>query len=934
MTERAAAGAARTSTRASIVSDDHSIANLLLRAAERFPERGMLLSGQSLNAQFVAYPELLRQAQQILGGLHVCGRARGTVVALLLESPADFIPAFWACVLGGYIPCPLAPIRNDAARWTKHLSHVGAVLDHPLFIGTNDLLEYLPGSVTSAPFEELRDCAPQQRVHPAEASDTAVLMLTSGSTGNSKAVELTHANLLASMTARAQRQQLTDKDIAFNWIAFDHVAALLESHMIALHVGATQLHARPDAVLTDPLSFLRLIHRHRVSLAFAPNFLLAQINTAIAAAGPLVDGADPIDLSCLRRIVTGGEANVVATGRRFLELLAPHGLAHCALWPAFGMTETCAACVYSHDFPERDAGREFAAVGLPLSGLEIRIVDDDGHACPAGTAGELQVRGPMVFHRYRRNEEATRAAFTTDGWFRTGDVGRLDTGWLSLVARNKDSIIVNGVNYFGHELERKLEQLDGVQQSFVAAFPTRPSNADTEQLVVMFAADIPPSEEEALYRLVIAIRNTTIMLWGFRPAAILPLPKDAFPKTSLGKIQRSLLRKRLEAGDFADVLDYTSQLASRFAGAHTVPDGPVEHAVAQIFAEILAVKVDTLSTTASFFDLGGTSMDIMRLTRALERSCGFQGGLPIILQNPSIRQLASRIAARGRPDAQAYEPIVCLQSTGRKAPLFCVHPGNGEIFSLVNVAKYFLNDRPFYALRAPGFNEGEKYFETFAELLSTYVDAILKRQAHGPYAIAGYSFGCVIAFEIAKELEARGLEVAFLGSIDGLPRPEASPMDINMAAGLAWVTDLIPTEVFNQLNKELGPNMPTREVGAYVLKFASPQRLAELNLDLEKFTTWARVAHGMERVLYLHQNSGRVRSMTIFRGEGYLPRFLPHWSSTETWRKVLTGWDAFVERTRYIDVPGHHFIVMGPQNVAGFQAVLRAEIDRSFQESA
>ena len=902
-----------------------NVTDLLLNAAAQHNSSGLLFPNSETDPEpvFCSYPDLLHQARCIFSGLRARIPSEAKVV-ILLARPADFIPTFWACMLGGYVPCPLAQIQGDPERWSKHLSHVDSLLERPLFISSASQLSDLPSTVATAELKELRKSAPSDAIHRANSADTALLMLTSGSTGNSKAVELNHTNLLASMAGRAARQQLSGTDTTFNWIAFDHVAALLESHLIATYVGAKQVHVEPRTVLVDPLKFLQLIDRHRISIAFAPNFLLGQINAALA------DRSHPrrlsIDLCCLRRIVTGGEANVVETGRQFLDQLAPYGLRRNALWPAFGMTETCAASVYSDQFPNIDANHEFAAVGVPIDGVEIRIASEAGGALPENATGELQLRGPIIFRRYYNNEEATRAAFTEDGWFRTGDLGRLEDGRLNLVARSKDSIIVSGVNYFSHELETQLEQLSGVDRSFVAAFPTRPKGADTEQLVVTFATTLPQNDEEGLYRLLVAVRNTTIMLWGFRPAVIIPLPKHAFPKTSLGKIQRSLMRKRFEAGDFAAQSGEIARITKHQAGAHVQLEGPLESAVGRVFAKILRMDLAGLSSTANFFDLGGTSLDILKFTQALERDLGFKGGLPFILANPSVRKLASHISTAGKGSQPKYDPIIPLQMTGKKTPLFCVHPGNGEIFSLVNVAKYFLNDRPFYALRARGFNESEECFKSLKEMLSTYADAIVQRQPQGPYAIAGYSMGCPIAFEVAKELEKRGEKVGFLGCIDGRPRYDIRPLGFNMAAGLALVIDVITFEQFSALNRELRPDMPTDEVCGYVFKLGSARRLAELNLDLEKFSVWSRVAHAMESMLYANESTGKVNTMTVFCGEGYSPRYLPEWSSTMKWRTELKRWDQFVLRPRYIEVPGDHHTLMGPKHVAGFQAVLRAEI--------
>lgn len=923
------------STRKLLEQANTGIAALLLQAANQHGASGILLasSERTEDAELISYPALLQEAQCILGGLRSRTGVPGAKIALLVERPKDFIPAFWACVLGGYVPCPLAPIRSDPERWVRQVAHVNTLLETPLFVSTGALLSDLPDTVLTASLDDLRTGRPDTRVHQPALSDCAILMLTSGSTGNSKAVELTHDNLLASMAGRAERQRLSHADVTFNWIAFDHVAALLESHMIALYVGATQLHAEPATILAHPLQFLRLIHRHRVTLAFAPNFLLGQINFAVQAAS--IDGSNggalALDLSCLRRIVTGGEANVVETGRRFLDLLGPYGLHRGALWPAFGMTETCAASVYSHEFPVCDEQHEFAAVGMPIRGMELRIVDEQEQPVPAGDAGELQVHGAVIFNRYHNNEEATCAAFTADGWFRTGDVGRIENGRLRLIARNKDSIIVSGVNYYSQELETRLEQLEGIEQSFVAAFPIRPEGADTEQLVVTFATSFDAEDEESIHQLVVAIRNTTIMLWGFRPALILPLPKDAFPKTSLGKIQRSLMRKRLEAGELDAHIRQVAELTIRQVGPHAEPDNPQESAVAKIFADILHTDVLSVSATASFFDLGGTSIDILRLARALQH-LGVSGAVAAVLQNPTVRQLARRISSGSSQPRLDYDPVVPLQATGRKTPLFCVHPGNGEIFILTNLAKYFLNDRPFYALRPCGFSEGEQRFETVEQMVHTYVDAIIKRQPDGPYAIAGYSLGCQIAFELAKDLEARGREVTFLGIIDYWPCYEVTKLSFNMATGLALVLDLITKSRFQELNQELRPVLPSDDACEQVFRLAAPARLAELDLDLQRFSRWARVAHSMETMLFAHLTSGTAKTMTVFCSEGISPRYTSLEWTRHKWRDQLDHWSDFATQIRYIDVPGHHHVLMSPKHLPKFQSILRSEIDLAFGE--
>lgn len=909
------------------VEQPESVADLLRSAAQIHPSSGIRLAiADDDDAVFLPYPALLQEALCILGGLRSRGHLPGTKIVLLLTEAGDFLPAWWACLLGGYIPCPLTAIRNDQSRWSRHLAHVDRLLDRPLLVTKGSLAESLPLKHI-ADLDALRAGSRANQLHRARADDPAILMLTSGSTGDSKAVTLTHRNLLASMAAKARRQAVTSADVALNWISFDHVAALLEVHLIALYAGATQVHAEPTAILAEPLRLLRLIDRHRVSLTFSPNFLLGQINSALQSQAAGLD--ESLDLSCVRHIVSGGEANVVATGERFLQLLSRFGLPRTALRPAFGMTETCAGSIYSDGFPDRDIDQEFASVGAPVDGLQMRVVEEDGGIVRTGRVGELQLRGSMIFAGYYNDRESTRAAFTADGWFRTGDLGRIDHGRLTLVGRNKDSLVVSGVNYFSQELETALEPLEGMERSFIAAFPTRRKGADTEQLVVTFATRFPLEDETRLHRLSLAVRNTTLALWGFRPELVIPLPKERFPKTSLGKIQRSLLRKRLEAGELAPHIEYISGVTARQLGAHVAPAGPAEAMVAEMYAVVLGMDSMSLGATANFFDLGGTSLDIFKLKRALEQRFALaEIPVAVILQNPTVRELAAYLTGAGRTATAQYNPLVPLQVTGSKTPLFCIHPGTGEVLVFVGLANYFTNDRPVYALRARGFNSGENHFGTFEEMVTTYVRTIRERQPHGPYALAGYSFGAPVAFEIAKALEALGERVAFLGCLDGTPDigDPANPLDFTgSTAVVAFFLGLIDKEQMRTLPGRM------REAGldpcTHIMQLAPPRRFADLNLDLAKFEAWAALAYSLVRIGEAYRPSGQVESATVFYAE-------PLQGTKQEWlEEHLEKWDGFTRRpNRYVEVPGEHNSLLGAKHIAAFQALLRAEIDRALGE--
>lgn len=900
-------------------------------------------TGRALPAgAFLSYAGLLEQALHIQGGLRKLLVPSGAPVLLLLEHACDFLPALWGCILGGYLPCPLLPNCQDRGRWEQQLAQLRTLLEEPLAVCT-PALQAEVCELRTVPIEQLRAGPLGEPCAVASPDQDALLVLTSGSTGHAKAVTLTHRNLAASMTGKNLRQRLTGVDITLNWIACDHVASLLETHLLPLSVGATQLHIDPAPILADPLLFLRIIHGYRVSMTFTPNFLLGKIAEELSEASK-AEELQSWDLSCLRHIISGGEPNPVSTGARFLELLAPAKLAATALWPAFGMSESCAGSIYSDTFPRDEENQEFASVGTPVHELQLRIVDERDLAVSPGESGELQLRGPMIFSRYYRNEPATQAAFTSDGWFRTGDLGCMTAGCLRLRGRSKDTLIVNGASYFLHQIETALARLPDLDPTCLVAFPTRPTGAHTEQLVVAFTPKFALEDESRLEQLLRAIRNTTVLLWGFRPAVLLPLPTSALPKTSLGKNQPRLLRKRLETGVYANVLARLASRAAQALSTATLPASPTEVAIAEIFGQVVDVDPHTIGATVSFLDLGGSSLELVKLQRELQAHfAGVSFPLTTLLSHPTVRELAQHITAESHAQTcmpRLYDPVVPLQVSGTRTPVFCVHAASGEVLVFFGLASYFASERPFYALRARGFATGEPYFGTMEELVATYVVAIRRRQPKGPYALAGYSYGAPVAFELAKVLEAQGEHVAFLASIDGGPTigNMMARLDlIDSAVILAFFLGLVDPTQRETLPDELrarhghAPESVDAKalltaVCAELWQRSPPARRVELGLDLPRLMAWVELSHALVQLGEPYQPTGSVQNLTVFYARP-LSGTKEHWLTHH-----LKRWDTYVRTpVRYIEVDGEHHTLFEAGHLARFQGVLRAELQRALQ---
>ncbi|MFC5220488.1 SDR family NAD(P)-dependent oxidoreductase [Streptomyces coerulescens] len=535
-----------------------------LRRAATSTGGGVLLVGRHGEPRSSGYAELATEAARVLRGLRALGLAPGDRLLLQCPDNHDFLVAFWAALLGGFVPVPLAPApdytQDDAAvdRVVTAFELLGRppVLTDAVTAGHLRALGERRGlheSLRLGILDELRRGEPDLAPHTAEPDDTALLLLTSGSTGTPKMVPLRHRNILARCAATARANGFGSQDVTFNWMPLDHVGGVVMFHVRDVYLMCHQIHAPTQWILEDPLRWLEAVHRHRVTLTWAPNFAFGLVNDRAAEA--LERGWD---LSCLRFIQNAGEAIMPRVARRFLQSLRPLGLPETAMRPSWGMSETSSAVTYSDAFTLATTGDTdpFTDVGRPLPGTTLRIADDAGRTVPEGVVGRLQVKGPTVISGYHANDAENRASFTDEGWFETGDLGVLNDGSLTITGRAKDVLIVNGVNHYCHEIESVAEELPAVENSFTAACAVREPGGSGEALA-LFVHLRPEADLAGTLR---QIRARIVGRTGLNPRHVLPVRRDDIPKTEIGKIQRARLRERFHAGDFDDLVARTDLL--------------------------------------------------------------------------------------------------------------------------------------------------------------------------------------------------------------------------------------------------------------------------------------------------------------------------------------------------------------------------------------
>ena len=325
----------------------------------------------------------------------------------------------------------------------------------------------------------------------------AILIFTSKSTGNTKAVYLTHTQIFASIHGKSSAIPLPPNSALLNWIALNHVASLVKIHLYTIYAGLHQVHKTAARILKDPLTFLYLASTHHVSRTFAPNFFLRMLRDALDSALPI--DLQGIHLSNLLYIASRGEANNVDTCAQVTDhLLRLSGTERNIITPGFNITEIYAGAIFNTQSPDINiiAGRDTASLGLYAPGIEMRIspvVNTSREISERDQSiiekGSLEIRGPIVFERYFNNNEATRQAFAKDGWFKTGDLIIIDSmGHLKFVGKLKDFININSIKYLPHEFKIAIDEeyILSISPSFVVCFTGRPFNIDMEGIYIIY----------------------------------------------------------------------------------------------------------------------------------------------------------------------------------------------------------------------------------------------------------------------------------------------------------------------------------------------------------------------------------------------------------------------------------------------------------------
>jgi myxalamid-type polyketide synthase MxaB len=611
-----------------------------------------------------SYAELLTQAETILFNLRQLGLKPQAKVILQLQQGKDFLAVFWGCILGGFIPVPLAvapSYTTDHGKanilrhaweliWGEEETRRGGdkeklLLQPSLVVTDRNLSSVIDAFATETNLknfqlvtvEDLLQGERDSDYYYSQPEDLALILFTSGSTGKPKGVMLSHGNLLASMFGMATVNKLSQNDITLNWMPLEHVASIVMFHLTQVYLGCQQIHVANELVLQNPLQWLDLINKYRVTVTWSPNFGYGLINDCLTE---IKQGN--WDLSCLRWMGNGAEAVVGKTTRKFLKLLAPLGLKSNAVHPGYGMSETCSGIVHSDSFSLESTTDEdeFIELGSPIPGVFLRIVNEENQIVAEKEIGLLQVKGVTLTAGYYGFPELNQKFFTEDGWFNTGDLAFIHNGKLTITGRQKDVIVINSFNFYNHEIEAVVEELEEVEVSYTAACGVRSQEDNTEKLAIFFH---PVSfEDSILVNCLKKIRQVVVNKININPDYLIPVEKSLIPKTSLGKIQRQQLVKDFQAGKFDGIIEQIKTLIEQqIKSDRVLPRNELEQQLVAIWQEVLALE--TVGIKDNFFELGGNSILLMQVLNKIQNYLNQTLSAVTLFQYPTIEKLAEHL---------------------------------------------------------------------------------------------------------------------------------------------------------------------------------------------------------------------------------------------------------------------------------------------------
>ena len=606
----------------------------------------------------VTTAELWPRASSLLGALQTRGMGPGDELVIFSKSNESFIVAFWAAILGGIVPVPVAVGISDEHR--RKLFRILGQLERGTLFTEGPLLERLLEFAREQNLSEIvallesrtaliSDVEPgaEGELHRAAAEDLAFIQYSSGSTSDPKGVCLTHRNVCTNVRASAENLGWNEHDRSLSWMPLTHDMGLIGYHLTAMGAGMDAAVMDTNVFVRRPLLWMLKAAELGATQLCSPNFGYKHFLKLFER-----KGLPELDLSSVKLILNGAEPISYSLCEEFLAALAPFGLKRSAMFPVYGLaeatvgvsmpklgTEFSRIVVHRHSlrigetFETAAVGDDdavsFVKVGQAIRDVQIRIADDADAPLGEGRVGNIQLLGDSVTEQIYADPEATAKLFTNDGWLRTGDCGVFVDGDLVITGRSKDVIIVNGQNYYPHDIEEIAAKVEGLDLNKVVVGGIRTHQSRTEELLVfaLYKRDL-----DTFRLLADKVRVRIGEQTGLEVDHVIPVRK--IPKTTSGKVQRAALLNAYLDGQYDEVI---GQMAPGVAAEPTDTD-PLVAELELLCREIS--KERTIGPDDNLFEIGVSSLTLTEISLAIDER--YPGKLDIsdVFDYPTLREIA------------------------------------------------------------------------------------------------------------------------------------------------------------------------------------------------------------------------------------------------------------------------------------------------------
>ncbi|MCV0387675.1 MAG: amino acid adenylation domain-containing protein, partial [Nitrobacter sp.] len=722
--------------------------------ARRHPARTALIIGNTV----LSFGALDARANRLAHHLIARGLRREQRVGVVVERTEATMIALLAVLKAGGAYVPLDPeLPLERRTFVMRDAGISFLLTGQLDVeGGSDGMERI--SLPSFDFDAGPDHAPQPELH---AGNLAYLIYTSGSTGLPKGVAVAHGPLAMHCQVTGHLYEIDESscELHFLSLAFDGAH---ERWLTVLSHGA-RLVMRDDELWT-PEQTVESLHAHRVSHIGLPPAYLQQVAEVVEQTG----NPPPVRLYSF-----GGEAMPKEGFDKVRRILKPQILIN-----GYGPTETVVTPLVWKVDGAAECETPYAPIGVPVGDRHAYILDGSLNVIPAGVAGELYLGGLGQARGYHDKAGMTAERFVPDPFssmpgarlYRTGDLARWrEDGTIEYLGRSDDQVKVNGFRIELGEIQTTLLRHKEVEQAAVVALPRAKGN----QLVAYVA---PRAETHASGDAADALaERLAAFLKQVLPAYMVPariVVLERLPVLSSGKVDRRSL-----------------PLPDATARSFVAPQGPVETAMARLWADVL--KVPQVGVTDNFFELGGNSILCLRIVARLrqDKTFGIEVKLRDLLQKPTIRALLAGNGSTASASAPAPSALLPLNAPVRDVqPVFCVHGGFGTVFDYGALARRLEGRRQVIGLQSRMLVDSSWRERSLDAMAADYATEIRRVQPNGPYSLIGWSLGGLVAALVAAELERCGERVDRLALVDSfVVQPQA---ELSGEAAVHWADEL------------------------------------------------------------------------------------------------------------------------------------------------